>query len=76
MILQPTQHGYDRASNRLYRKQTVEPAGHDELYTYDALHRLVDVERGTLGDSFDVIIGFDRKFDRAPSMNGQGLADV
>jgi hypothetical protein len=40
-------HGYDRAGNRLYRMNTVDPnRQHDEHYWYDGDHRLHDVERG------------------------------
>ena len=43
------QYGYDRASNRIWRKNTVAPSGgNDELYAYDGLQRLVDMARGTL----------------------------
>ena len=43
------QHGYDRAGNRLWRKNTVDPTNsHDELYTYDSLYRLKEFQGGTL----------------------------
>ena len=45
------QHGYDRAGNRLWRKDLVAEsysAGLDELYGYDGLYRLKSVNRGTL----------------------------
>jgi len=42
------QYGYDRASNRIWRKNTVAPSGNDELYAYDGLQRLVDMARGAL----------------------------
>ncbi|HEY1602261.1 MAG TPA: hypothetical protein VGG64_21845 [Pirellulales bacterium] len=41
------QYGYDLASNRTWRHNTVAPGGNDELYTYDGLHRLADFQRGT-----------------------------
>ncbi len=41
------QYGYDRASNRTWRKDGV-LTGYDELYTYDGLYRLNDQKRGTL----------------------------
>ena len=45
------QYGYDRASNRTWRKDgvlTLLLAGYDELYAYDGLYRLNDQKRGTL----------------------------
>ena len=45
------QHGYDRASNRLWRADLVAEAtsaGFDELYAYDGLYRLKNLQRGTL----------------------------
>jgi hypothetical protein len=44
-------HGYDRAGNRLYREDPVAAANSkafDELYKYDRLYRLKDMQRGTL----------------------------
>ena len=44
-------HGYDRAGNRLYRRDEVardNSASFDELYQYDGLNRLVDFDRGEL----------------------------
>jgi RHS repeat-associated protein len=45
------QYGYDRAGNRIWRKNVVAAAlgkQFDELYTYDGVHRLKDMVRGTL----------------------------
>ena len=45
------QYGYDRASNRTWRKDGVLTGTltrYDELYTYDGLYRLNDQKRGTL----------------------------
>ena len=42
-------HGYDRASNRTYRLNPVDAnREHDEYYWYDRVHRLGEMERGTL----------------------------
>lgn len=44
-------YGYDRASNRLWREDTVAVSlskNFDELYAYDGLHRLEDLQRGRL----------------------------
>jgi len=40
------EYGYDRASNRTWRKDGV-LSGYDELYSYDGLYRLTDQQRGT-----------------------------
>jgi RHS repeat-associated protein len=46
------QYGYDLASNRTWRHNTVAPnGGNDELYTYDGLQRLVNFQRGTFSGS-------------------------
>jgi len=45
------QYGYDRASNRTHRHDPVAAAAtakFDELYQYDAIHRLKEMQRGTL----------------------------
>ena len=48
-IVERIQHGYDQASNRLWRRNLADPAEtHDELYAYDGLYRLKDMQRGTL----------------------------
>jgi RHS repeat-associated protein len=48
------QHGYDYASNRKWREDIIaanNSKDHDELYTYDGLHRLTDADRGNLDGS-------------------------
>ncbi len=48
-VVERIQHGYDQAGNRLWRKELADPTEtHDELYTYDGLYRLKDMQRGTL----------------------------
>lgn len=42
------QYGYDRVSNRIWRKNVVAIAGNDELYAYDGAQRLTDMSRGDL----------------------------
>ncbi len=42
-------YGYDRASNRLYRENTL-TSGKDELYGYDQLNRLIEFARGDLNN--------------------------
>jgi hypothetical protein len=51
------QHDYDRASNRLNRRNT-QTTGEDRLYSYDDIHRLIDAQRGDLniaGDSINTL---------------------
>ena len=49
------QYGYDRASDRLWRVDLVAQSlgkDFDELYSYDGLHRLKDIQRGLLVHRF------------------------
>jgi RHS repeat-associated protein len=51
-------YGYDRASNRIWREDTVADAQSkpfDELYQHDGLHRLKDMQRGTLNSQHSTI---------------------
>jgi hypothetical protein len=44
-------YGYNRASSRIWREDPVAKANsaeYDELYAYDGLQRLTDMQRGTL----------------------------
>jgi YD repeat-containing protein len=44
-------HGYDRVGNRLYREDiaaTNAGKSFDELYSYDGVNQLIDMQRGTL----------------------------
>ena len=49
-------YGYDRASSRSYRENTV-ASGKDEYYTYDDVNRLADFDRGDLNVNKDAISG-------------------
>ncbi|MBM4092022.1 MAG: RHS repeat-associated core domain-containing protein, partial [Planctomycetes bacterium] len=49
-------YGYDRASSRLYRENTVASAK-DEHYTYDEVNRLATFDRGDLNANKDAISG-------------------
>jgi RHS repeat-associated protein len=45
-------HGYDRIGNRLYREDvaaTNAGKAFDELYSYDGMNQLIDMQRGTIG---------------------------
>lgn len=47
--LSRVQYGYNRDSNRIWRKNPTDPnSQHDWLYAYDGLKRLQDADRGTL----------------------------
>ena len=41
-------YGFDRASNRQWRQNTVAGTGQDEYYTYDGLYQVSTLDRGTL----------------------------
>jgi RHS repeat-associated protein len=54
-------HGYDRAGNRTYRENTVAkaqtpPVYQDELYGYDGLYQVKDLDRGQLNAAKDGIV--------------------
>ena len=49
-------YGYDRASNRLYRENTM-ASGKDEFYTYDEVNRLATFDRGDLNVGKTAICG-------------------
>ena len=49
-------YGYDRASSRLYRENTV-ASGKDEYYSYDGSNRLATYDRGDLNANKDAISG-------------------
>jgi hypothetical protein len=49
-------YGYDRASNRLYRENTL-TTGQDELYGYEGVDRLIAFQRGDLNANKDGITG-------------------
>ncbi|HQU42472.1 MAG TPA: hypothetical protein PK867_06650, partial [Pirellulales bacterium] len=69
------QHGYDRAGNRLYRKNTVaEAAGVflDELYAYDAMYRLARLDRGQLNSTNSSILSGTEDFTQAWGLDATG----
>ena len=50
-------HGYDRNSNRLYRENGYSSGLHlDELYAYDSVNRLTNLQRGNLNAAYDGIV--------------------
>ena len=64
------QYGYDRASNRTWRKDGV-LTGYDELYSYDGLYRLTDQKRGTLNGTQTAITSgtFEQQWGLDPTGN-------
>jgi YD repeat-containing protein len=63
-------YGYDRASNRLYRENTL-TAGADQWYGYDEVNRLIAFQRGELNANQDGIIGTPaREEDWSLDMSG------
>ncbi len=56
--LERLKHGYDRADNRLYRRNVVAGASgrQDELYAYDGLYQLSDFQRGELNNGNSGIV--------------------
>lgn len=60
-------HGYDRASNRLWREDPVAATNSkdfDELYSYDGLNQLKTFKRGNLNTSKDGIVGGTLNFEQ------------
>jgi len=68
-------HGYDRASNRLWRECPV-AAGQgvhmDELYTYDGIYQLKTFKRGDLNATKDGIVAGTLKFAQEWSFDPTG----
>lgn len=70
-------YGHDRASNRLWREDVVAGiAGKhfDELYTYDGLHRLKNMQRGTLNANKDTVTNL--QFGQCWSLDSVGNWDT
>ncbi|MCY2962050.1 MAG: RHS repeat-associated core domain-containing protein, partial [Planctomycetota bacterium] len=68
-------HGYDRAGNRLYREDPVAASygkAFDELYTYDGIYRLRDMQRGTLNGSKTAIAGGTKTFEQCWTLDATG----
>jgi len=68
-------HGYDRAGNRLWRDDPVAASygrHFDELYTYDGMYQLVDMQRGDLNANRDAIVGGTKTFAEDWSLDMTG----
>ena len=69
--LSRVEYGYNRASNRIWRKNPTDPNAHyDWLYTYDAIQRLKSGERGTLNSNGTAIT--DPQFAQCWSLDETG----
>ena len=65
------EYGYNRASNRIWRKNPTDPSNqYDWLYDYDAIQRLKSGERGTLNGSETAITS--PQFAQCWSMDATG----
>ncbi|ODA28248.1 hypothetical protein A6X21_01220 [Planctopirus hydrillae] len=72
------QYGYDRASNRIWRKNpiaTAHSAQYDWLYTYDGLQRLKTAHRGTLNGTQTALTStaFKQDWNLDPTGNWEGF---
>ncbi|ADG67433.1 hypothetical protein Plim_1600 [Planctopirus limnophila DSM 3776] len=71
-------YGYDRASNRIWRKNpiaTAHSAQYDWLYTYDGLQRLKTAHRGTLNGTQTALAStaFKQDWNLDPTGNWEGF---
>ncbi len=69
------QHGYDRASNRLYREDPVAAANSqnfDELYAYDGINQLTDFDRGNLNAGKDGLVAASMTFAQEWALDPTG----
>ncbi|MCX6908425.1 MAG: RHS repeat-associated core domain-containing protein [Verrucomicrobia bacterium] len=72
--LERVQHGYDRASDKRWRKNLVATSGQDEFYNYDGLYQLTGFHRGNLNNNRTAISGIPAKqedFTYDPTGNWQ-----
>ena len=68
-------HGYDRAGNRLWREDSVAAANSvhiDELYTYDGVYQLTDLDRGNLNANKDGLVAQTKNFAEQWSLDPTG----
>ena len=74
-------YGYDRASDRLWRADPVAQSlgkNFDELYSYDGLHRLKDMQRGVLNGTNTAITDqtFAQCWSLDPTSNWRGFREA
>jgi RHS repeat-associated protein len=68
-------YGFDRASNRQWRQNTVAATLQDEYYTYDGLYQVKNLDRGTLNAGKTAISGtptWEEDWDYDPTGNWRG----
>ena len=69
------QHGYDRVGNRLWREDPVAASyskDFDELYAYDGMYQLVDMQRGNLNGTKDGLVANSKTFAEDWSLDMTG----
>eukprot|EP00456_Euglypha_rotunda_P043414 TRINITY_DN33_c0_g1_i1.p1 TRINITY_DN33_c0_g1~~TRINITY_DN33_c0_g1_i1.p1 ORF type:complete len:668 (+),score=117.64 TRINITY_DN33_c0_g1_i1:161-2005(+) len=74
-------YGFDRASDRLWRADTVAQSlgkNFDELYSYDGLHRLKDMQRGLLNSGHTAVSSenFEQCWTLDPTSNWSGFREA
>ena len=74
-------YGYDRSSNRLWRADLVAQSlskNFDELYSYDGLHRLKDMQRGLLNGFNTAVTNqtFGQCWSLDPTSNWHGFKEA
>ena len=70
-----SRHGYDRASNRLWREDPVAASygkDFDELYAYDGMYQLLSLDRGDLNGTKDAITAGSKTFAEDWSLDMTG----
>jgi hypothetical protein len=73
--LERVKYGYNEASNRIWRENTVASGGQDEFYQYDGLYQVSDLARGTLNGGKTGIDGtpsWEENWNFDPSGNWHG----
>ncbi|MDR1492866.1 MAG: RHS repeat-associated core domain-containing protein [Planctomycetaceae bacterium] len=68
-------HGYDRVGNRLYREDvaaTNAGKSFDELYSYDGVNQLIDMQRGTLGANKTSIVSQYKNWEEQFAFDATG----
>lgn len=79
--LDQIQYGYDRVGNRLWRYNVVahtNSADFDELYSYDGLYQLADLQRGSFSSTPPSGFGsqnFQQTWSLDPTGNWQGFVE-
>jgi hypothetical protein len=68
-------HGYERVGNRLYREDVAATSAgkaFDELYSYDGVNQLIDMQRGTLGANKTSIVSQYKNWEEQFAFDATG----